>query len=66
VSNPIVAARIRFGVSQLHRRDASHARTPVAEAVAVIAPIMHWMHTTPLIVAPPNAYGVDPSAIRPA
>jgi hypothetical protein len=44
VKSAIVTQRIRRGVSQLNRRPVSQARTPVAELVAAIAPIMHCMH----------------------
>jgi hypothetical protein len=50
--NPSVTYRIRRGVSQLQPRCANQARIPLADAVAVIAPIMHWMHMTPTQATP--------------
>jgi hypothetical protein len=41
-----VANRNRFGVIQVQPRLPSHALIPLAEAVAVIAPIMHCTHMT--------------------
>ena len=44
VHSPIVTARRRRGVNQPPKRTTSHARRPVADAPAIIAPAMQFMH----------------------
>ncbi len=51
-----VALRKRTGVIQESRFVASHARSPVAPAAAVIAPIMQLAHTG-------RAYGPTPASV---